>query len=208
MYIYLVWLIRRPLSSVFCPSADGSRWERFKYLFTASCHLYGLILFYLLINPVVAWIAAATDIIVLVVGSFLLTPVLYAIGGHAWFNKKQMCWGSYNSDSGRCNGFAWNSNPSKIFLAFLIGLVLMPIALRMCIYMAKFAKSVTYWFAGDKIYGGAYSDENTALLSLQQQQSGVGADAATVGVNVNSSAAEVHAADAPVIASVHHGTTV
>jgi hypothetical protein len=158
------------LTSVFCPSQDGKRMDRIKYVFLCW-HTYVMIAFYLVINPVVAAVMASSDIVVATVGSFAVSPILYAIGGKKWFSTENMCWGAYQENGDKCKGFAWD-NAGKITLACFLGLVLLPLALRLCIFCANIAKESIYYFVCDDNYAHAPSRQDTRKL-LESENAGL-----------------------------------
>jgi hypothetical protein len=160
------------VTSVFCPSDKGRRMERIKYVFF-TWHTYALLFFYLVINPIVVCVTAASDVIAASVGTFAVSPILYAIGGHAWFNKKTECWGRYETDDNRCHGWAWN-NGWKITLACVAGLILFPLALHLCILCANFAKESIYFFVCDDNY--SHAERQAGMTKLLSKEKGIGRD--------------------------------
>lgn len=156
-----------PCSSVCDPSLTEhrSRLARVGYL-ASSCQMYSVLVYHSLVHPFMVLITAWTVLLPLVAGYLMVNWVIF-VADPKYFADGNQCWGSSKKGDNSCNG--WNLNSGgDMFALFLMGLVLMPLALLISTSAARLSKSVAYFFLSDKTYGNSQRAEQTAALIVPE----------------------------------------
>jgi len=154
-----------PLCHTFCES--GNRLNRIKFIVT-SCNFYLLIVYHLVINPFLVLTLGLSTMPVLSLIYYVTFLIRYPFN-YSWFHNNKECWGNENCDDlpCKCHGFAIN-NFGKVFLVFIVSLILLPLAFRFCNFCAKLSKIVCYYILTDYYkYEDPEYNPNRSLLSIK-----------------------------------------
>jgi hypothetical protein len=132
--VYLAVQNGMPLCSTWCQS--GSKLSRPKYIFT-SAQFYKMTFFNLIISPVCTWVLASTVILVAPPLYFMHHVFRYPFNS-SWYKNKNECLGNSNNNK-HCNGWLI-SNYGDCVACFLIGLVVVPLTLKLVINCSNYLK--------------------------------------------------------------------